>query len=120
MTVPLRHQKRPCNECPWRVDAELSVFPPERYEALACTSGTPGAEAPVGAPMFACHKTAEGREVACAGWLAVAGAEHLGVRLAVASGRISPGALARGDDWPELYASFEEMAAFNGFRGAAQ
>ncbi|WP_235204510.1 DUF6283 family protein [Nocardia otitidiscaviarum] len=114
MADPLPHQKRPCAECPWRVDAEPGRFGPERYESLACTAGTRGNEAHLGAPMFACHKTVEGRDKACAGWLAVAGANHLGVRLAVAMNRLDPKALEPGVDWPVLYSSFEEMAAFNG------
>lgn len=60
--------------------------------------------------MFACHKTAEGKEQACAGWLAVAGVEHIGIRLAIAQGRLDPAVLSPGDGWPELFGSFEEMA----------
>lgn len=114
---PLPHQKRPCVECPWRVDAERGRFPVERYESLSCTAGSPGLEAAFTAPMFACHKTVEGRDRACAGWLAVAGVEHLGVRLAVAMGRLEASALEPGEGWPELYSSYEEMAAFNGVGG---
>jgi hypothetical protein len=58
------------------------------------TSGTPGREAPAGAPMFAGHASKEGGEYACAGWLAAVGHEHLGVRLAVAMGRLDPAALS--------------------------
>jgi hypothetical protein len=57
--------------------------------------------------------THEGREQACAGWLAVAGYGHLGVRLAVAMGRLPAGALEPGEDWPGLYASYDELAAAN-------
>ncbi|WP_241031712.1 hypothetical protein [Rhodococcus koreensis] len=55
-------------------------FGRERFDALAATSGGPGREVEVGGAMFACHKSPEGAEEACAGWLAVAGVEHLGVR----------------------------------------
>lgn len=111
---PLRHQKRPCDQCPWRVDAEPGRFSPDRYASLADTCGTHGREAELEAPLFACHKTAEGKETACAGWLAVAGRDHLGVRLAVAMRRLDPSTLEPQKDWPVLYGSFEEMAAFNG------
>jgi hypothetical protein len=57
--------------------------------------------------MFACHKTAEAKEIACAGWLAVAGWEHLGVRLAVITARLPRDALNPGDDWPDLFGSYE-------------
>lgn len=105
---------RPCNECPWRRDALRGKFPACRYEALQNTVGGPGCEAPINAPMFACHKSPDGRERACAGWLAVVGVEHLGVRYAIVSGRLPPEALRAGDDWPELYPSYEELAAANG------
>lgn len=111
----LPHRSFPCSECPWRIDADLGKFPSCRYEALAETTGARGHEAPFGAPMFGCHKGEPGtdRDLACAGWLAVAGREHLGVRLAVATGRLPGTALASGDGWPELYGSYAEMAAAN-------
>ncbi|TKG60378.1 hypothetical protein FCN18_35595 [Prauserella endophytica] len=61
--------------------------------------------------MFACHKTADGQEQACAGWLAVAGVHHLGVRLAVAIGRLAPETLNPTPGWPPLFGSFQQMAA---------
>ncbi len=64
--------------------------------------------------MFACHKSPEGREEACAGWLAVCGIEHLGVRLAVLTSRLEPEDLRPGKDWPALFASYAEMAAAQG------
>jgi Family of unknown function (DUF6283) len=105
----------PCNECPWRRDAPTGRFSSCRYDALKATAGGPGVEAPINAPMFGCHKGEPGtnRDLACAGWLAVAGGEHLGVRLAVVTGRLSAEALTRGENWPELYGSYAEMAAAN-------
>jgi hypothetical protein len=66
--------------------------------------------------MFGCHKGAPGTDddLACAGWLAVAGAEHIRVRLAVALGDLPASALSPGDGWPELYDSYGELAAANG------
>ena len=87
------------------------MFPACRYEALRETAGKAGAEVPVGAPMFACHKSPEGREEACAGWLAVCGIEHLGVRMAVLTGRLEPEDLKPGEGWPELYETYDEVAA---------
>ena len=57
------------------------------------------------------HKTAEGKDLACAGWLAVEGVDHLGVRLAVITGALPGEALHPGPGWPALFDSFEEMAA---------
>ena len=71
----------PCGECPWRRDTEPGQFPACRYDALAATSDQSG----LTAPMFGCHKGEPGTnaDLACAGWLAVAGTEHLAVRMAV-------------------------------------
>jgi hypothetical protein len=110
----LPRRRYPCRECPFRRDTEPGQFPACRYEALQDTAGRPGAEAPIGAPMFACHKSPEGREEACAGWLAVCGYEHLGVRLAVVTGMLGPERLEPAEGWPELFGSYEEMAAAQG------
>jgi hypothetical protein len=107
----LPRRRYPCAECPFRMDTQPGQFPACRYDALRETAGAPGAEASMTAPMFACHKSPEGREEACAGWLAVCGIEHLGVRLAVLTGQLEPEHLRPGDDWPPLFASYEEMAA---------
>lgn len=107
----LPHRRYPCAECPFRRDTDPGQFPACRYEALTETVGAPGREAGMGAPMFACHKSPEGREEACAGWLAVAGIEHLRVRLAVALGDLPASVLSPAADWPALFGSYEEMAA---------
>jgi len=112
----LLHMPKPCDAteksgaCPFRLDAEPDEFPAARYEQLAETAGGPGAEVPIGGPVFACHHTSDGAPVACAGWLAVCGVDHLGVRLAVAEGRLSPEALRRPPDGPALFDSYDDMA----------
>lgn len=45
--------------------------------------------------------------------LAVRDPANLDVRLAVMQGRIAFAALAPGDDWPEMFASCDDMAAPN-------
>jgi hypothetical protein len=59
--------------------------------------------------MFACHKTPEGREMACAGWLAAVGEENITVRYMVCLGEIPAEALRPGDDWPVLFDSYREL-----------
>lgn len=59
--------------------------------------------------MFACHKSMPGHDEACAGWLAAAGYEHLGVRLAVATGWLPASCLTPGIEWPELFDTYSEM-----------
>jgi hypothetical protein len=112
MTLP--HRESPCANCPWRKDSEPGEFPPERYRALRSTAGRPGQEVDMRAPIFACHKSAEGKEMACAGWLAQVGYQHLGMRLAVVQGRLPVEALEPGEDWPELFEDYDELAERNG------
>lgn len=112
------HRKLPCEECPWRRDTEPGQFPAERYEALRATSCTEGGHPGLGDPMFACHKSQEGREVACAGWLAVEGAAHVRVRIALATGELPAEATRGGADWPVLFDSYDEMAETQGRDGA--
>lgn len=59
MVIP--HCKRTCPECPWRTDVEVGRFPPERFIALAHTAED------MAGMVFACHKSPEGAEFACAG-----------------------------------------------------
>lgn len=108
MSFPYR--SHPCSECPWRCDTEPGQFSAKRYVALAGTSGTRGNETPLGAPMFGCHKSSDGKEQACAGWLAAVGYEHLTVRLAVIQGDLPSEALRPGEDWPPLFESYKDMA----------
>jgi hypothetical protein len=61
--------------------------------------------------MFACHKTAEGAEQACAGWLAAVGRKRIGVRAAVALGRLPVSVLDPGEGWPQLHTGYDEMVA---------
>jgi hypothetical protein len=67
----LPHAKKPCTECPWRTDAPAGRFAACRYQALRATAGQPGAEAPLDAPIFACHKTPERFliDAVSAGWV---------------------------------------------------
>ena len=43
--------------------------------------------------MFACHKTVEGKDAACAGWLAQVGTAHPQIRLELALGQLEPSRL---------------------------
>ena len=110
-TVVLRPHDRPCVRCPWSRATPPGEFPLERYEILRDTVGAPGGEASMCAPLFACHKTPEGREQPCAGWLAAVGREHIGVRIAVAQGRLDPTVLDPKPGWPPLFTDYDELIA---------
>lgn len=105
--VPKIHFRRTetCAECPWRRDVAVGRFPPERYVSLreTCTQGFNN--------LFACHKTAEGHETVCVGYLLVDGLNNFRVRLAVIRGQYDPKTLKASGP---LYDSFQEMAMANG------
>lgn len=102
----------PCPSCPWRVDQDATAIPNfslEKAERLAATSQQDGYGPEWGAPQFACHQSRDGDEIVCAGWLAVEGHAHPGVRLNVAQGFVDADALRPGDDWPELHDDFQQV-----------
>ncbi|MFG1609513.1 DUF6283 family protein [Actinoplanes sp. NPDC049265] len=60
---------------------------------------------------FGCHKGEPGTgvDLACAGWLAQFGGDHVGVRLAIAQGRLPDGVLAPGLNWPPLHEDWADV-----------
>lgn len=112
------HRTFPCGPCPWQVKAPVGKFGPERYEQMrsTCRPDEDGMPPMPGTPMFGCHvgDPRTGGDLACAGWLAVEGRNHISVLLALREGALPADALQPGDNWPELYPSFEAMAAANG------
>lgn len=100
-----KHQVKPCSDCPWRTDVPTGNFPPERFIALAPTAYD------LNRTQFACHKSPEGEEFACAGFLLAGAAHNLGVRLGLRSGTIDLAAVACEHD---LFPNFRAMAIANG------
>lgn len=101
---------RPCPNCPWVKTTPPGEFARERYEILRNTSpDSEGNHPGLGDPMFACHKSQEGKDYVCAGWLASVGHAHVGVRLNVAFGHIDVCALEPKLGWPELFEDYETM-----------
>jgi hypothetical protein len=99
----LPYLRIPCEECPWLVDAVPGRFPEERWLAMRATCDTGSGSAPPDAPLFACHKTRQGAEYVCAGWLAREGSGHVGIRIAVLRGRLPAEALSPSEGWPPLH-----------------
>lgn len=113
-TMP--HQKIPCSECPFRADNTNNArakFAADRWRALSSTVRDPdtGQEPQFGEAMFACHKgePQTNADLACAGWLATCGDDHLTVRLALCTGRLPPDALVPGNNWPPLHPSWADV-----------
>lgn len=111
---PLEHRTHPCRRCPWRLDADLTDFTDADMAMLRRADGRPGDEASSTAPHVACHRDQPGTGRAwrlCAGWLAVVGYNHLGIRAAAIFGGLPHTALTPGEGWPELYASLSDLEA---------
>jgi hypothetical protein len=100
------YMRSPCRQCPWRRDLPTGVFPAEAFRISADTAYDMSTHA------FACHMSGTERPKACAGFL-LRGAKHnLGVRLALAFGRIDPRLV--GDGGLPLYDGYRAMAEANG------
>jgi hypothetical protein len=99
--------KTPCPECPWRKDAKIGKFPPERYVALEKTCRPGG----LLQPFFACHMSQDNKEIACASMLKVVGYDINAVRLAMLRDSTD---YCNIDTDLELYSSYDEMAEANG------
>ncbi len=115
-----QYRTRPCASgraktgCPWRTDTDLGDFTDADFAKLARTNATPGDEAPLGTPVMSCHQdqpdTPHPMRL-CAGWLAVAGRDHLGIRMRILAGLLPPSVVEPGPGWPALYDSLGAMQA---------
>jgi hypothetical protein len=106
----------PCGPCPIRADNRdnpEAKFPAERWKALGRTVRDPdtGNQPMPGDPIFGCHKgdPATNDDLGCAGWLVQFGPDHIGVRLAVATGRLPESALELGEHWPLLHETWDDV-----------
>lgn len=98
------YRKKPCRDCPWRVDA-TGVFPPEAFVHSANTAYD------MSNNSFACHQAGKDRPTKCAGFL-LRGAEHnLAVRLQRMAGTIADDVT---DGGHALHADYRAMAIANG------
>ncbi|WP_134812895.1 DUF6283 family protein [Xanthomonas axonopodis] len=99
-----RYCKRPCPDCPWRVDA-VGKWPAEAFRASAETAYD------MATHTFACHSTGATNPRLCAGFL-LRGADHnLSVRLERMHGRVGRDVE---DGGQILHASYVAMAVANG------
>lgn len=116
--APLPRRQYPCGPCPMRADNcdnSGAKFPVERWEALRDTVRDPltSSHPTLADPLFGCHKGEPGTDddVACAGWLARFGADHVAVRLAAAAGRLPVSALEPGENWPPLHETWAAVVS---------
>lgn len=103
----------PCPTCPWRRDAEVGRFPPQAYRESAHTAHD------AAQTTFACHESGKKNPATCAGFILANSAHNLGLRMALAFGRVSGEKLEeifqrQQESGPALYDSYREMAVANG------
>ncbi|GAA2679619.1 hypothetical protein GCM10010428_45130 [Actinosynnema pretiosum subsp. pretiosum] len=110
------HREFPCGPCPIRADNSnnpKAKFSAERWADLTSTVRDlkTGRQPMPGDPLFGCHKGEPGtdNDLACAGWLAQFGADHIGIRLALVQGRLPDSALEAGDNWPPLHRTWDDV-----------
>ncbi|MGW3312041.1 DUF6283 family protein [Streptomyces sp. NPDC001073] len=100
------YQDRPCDQCLWRTDTDLTATTEHDMEMLALADGRPREPASFTAPVVDCPlDQLDGAQPMpwCAGWLAVIGQHHLAVQLAIALNGLPSNALAARGTWPPLY-----------------
>lgn len=102
---------RPCNTCPYRRDTPAGIWHPDEYRKLPAYDRDPVVVGELA--VFHCHQeTATGVESVCVGWLGCHGYDAMAVRLALATGTLTPGDLERAERCGvELYASGTEACA---------
>lgn len=100
---------RPCDSCPYRQDVPSGIWAAEEYAKLV-EFDAPAHEQPHG--LFYCHQNPldSGKDRLCAGWVACHGSDLLGLRIAVAFGRVAPEVFDYETDVP-VFASGQEAAA---------
>jgi hypothetical protein len=102
---PFVHCRRPCPECPWRLDASRGAFPAEAYRLSARTAYD------MAESSFSCHMAGSTAPSVCAGFL-LRGADHnLSIRLRIIKGEYDPGRVSSD---VALYDDYREMALANG------
>lgn len=100
----------PCSGCPWRIDTAMSIVP--QAEDLC---GSRENTLRPGTPMMPCHKTPpDADQNICAGWLALYGNYHLGVRLMIGCGAFPLSVLEVDPAWPPLHPDVQSIIEAHG------
>lgn len=99
---------KPCESCPYRRDVPSGVWAENEYRSLERYDEEMWAQPPA---LFQCHQNdqASGAARMCAGWVATHGDQLLGLRVAVAKGRVDPAVLSYTTDVP-VFASGTEAS----------
>ncbi len=101
--------RRPCENCPWRVDAPRRHWDPTHFTDIWRNCQDDGMN------QMLCHKSTPTVLLPCQGWVRVMGFTAIGVRLAVMNGLVSH-AEVEDRNGPQLFPSFGAMLRANGIR----
>jgi Family of unknown function (DUF6283) len=76
--------RRPCDNCPWRVDAPRGFWDPSHFEEIYRNCQDDGMH------VMLCHKSKPGKiELPCQGWARVMGTAAIGVRILLIKGTLT-------------------------------
>ena len=103
--------RRPCSNCPWRVDAPREHWDPQHFVEIYRNCQDDGMH------VMLCHKAIalpeEDRDsLPCQGWLRVMGFSAIGARLACMNGTATVEEV-EDRDGPELFPTFAAMMRAN-------
>jgi len=103
--------RRPCSNCPWRVDAPREHWDPQHFVDIYRNCQDDGLH------VMLCHKANElpkeqRGDVPCQGWIRVMGSSAIGVRILALRGKVTPAEI-EDTKGPELFPSFEAMLRAN-------
>lgn len=103
--------RRPCADCPWRVDAPREHWDPQHFVDIwkSCQDD--------GLHIMLCHKStalpaAERKDIPCQGWIRVMGFTAIGVRLLAMQDRITVEEV-EDTKGPALFPTFAAMMRAN-------
>lgn len=103
--------RRPCESCPWRVDASRGYWDPQHFVEIWQNCQDDGMN------VMLCHKSnalpKEDRgDIPCQGWIRVMGFSAIGVRILAMRGKITTEEV-EDQDGPDLFKSFAAMLKAN-------
>lgn len=102
--------RRPCENCPWRVDAPRQHWDPSHFVEIWKNCQDDGLHG------MLCHKTRDATDpearIPCQGWVRVMGASAIGVRIMLLRGTVTTAELDDRDG-PELFKTFAAMLRAN-------
>lgn len=110
-TAPSAKIRRPCANCPWRVDAPRDYWDPQHFIDIWRNCQDDGLN------IMLCHKAGalpeeERGGVPCQGWIRVMGFDAIGVRILVLQGRATPEEV-KDRKGPALFLTFTAMMHAN-------